>query len=568
MSILVLPPEVIEAIAVNTVVAGFPTTIAAFAQTCRTIRAIIYNTSDHQLWREVFLAVFDDPRACHYIDTADFDWGSEFKRRTWAAGYLCTHTCLLPVQKPHALRSRTTAIEHPELPDTSPAENARLLYTLLSVIKTSAPASSPHGFEDLHNLTHAHNLPYTHQHTPLIVLPAFHGPSLNVEWLRTTLERGLPPSIIAKVSGEFFDETWLVTPEAQALCQLICCTGFMPVPQLQEEPESGSISSSTKRKAKRKSRKKVNQAPLDMSVDAQQKRARYRARERVYDLNYLKRRRHWGPFRPVMPSALPPPSSSSPSADANPDRNPDFSAPLRKRREPTAAQLLPDWTWLAAARIICEANMRTQGPAQDNVEELCQWDGVREYAWIHTAEGKDPAEEDVTAQGKATQVRDEEVQGWDWAGVEGVWRRCVSWLDYTDLISIWRLIARQNVGEFDDPDLEEAMLIVPLRLRIVGYGPPAIPTHVDRPTIKVEGEMGGAGWVGVPEVNDDVRKIHGTVSTIADGSIRWSLYSSHEDSNTDQWVSEAIQVGGVGSAMGVLGMWTGAFHEDDDPLGE
>lgn len=35
----------------------------------------------------------------------------------------------------------------------------------------------------------------------------------------------------------------------------------------------------------------------------------------------------------------------------------------------------------------------------------------------------------------------------------------------------------------------------------------------------------------------------------------------------DEWVSEGIQVGGVASAMGVLGMWTGATHERMDPLG-
>ena len=35
----------------------------------------------------------------------------------------------------------------------------------------------------------------------------------------------------------------------------------------------------------------------------------------------------------------------------------------------------------------------------------------------------------------------------------------------------------------------------------------------------------------------------------------------------DEWVSEGIQVGGVASAMGILGMWTGAQHERMDPLG-
>ena len=34
-----------------------------------------------------------------------------------------------------------------------------------------------------------------------------------------------------------------------------------------------------------------------------------------------------------------------------------------------------------------------------------------------------------------------------------------------------------------------------------------------------------------------------------------------------RWASEAVQLGGVGSALGSLGMWTGAYHEDGDPIG-
>ena len=48
----------------------------------------------------------------------------------------------------------------------------------------------------------------------------------------------------------------------------------------------------------------------------------------------------------------------------------------------------------------------------------------------------------------------------------------------------------------------------------------------------------------------------------------FSQYSSLEGAQTYEWVSEGIQVGGVASAMGVLGMWTGAQHERMDPLGK
>ena len=45
-------------------------------------------------------------------------------------------------------------------------------------------------------------------------------------------------------------------------------------------------------------------------------------------------------------------------------------------------------------------------------------------------------------------------------------------------------------------------------------------------------------------------------------------FSSVEGGQGDEWVSEGIQIGGVASAMGVLGMWTGAQHERMDPLGK
>lgn len=38
--------------------------------------------------------------------------------------------------------------------------------------------------------------------------------------------------------------------------------------------------------------------------------------------------------------------------------------------------------------------------------------------------------------------------------------------------------------------------------------------------------------------------------------------------DADEWVSEGVQVGGVTSAMGVLGIWTGAYHERMDPIGK
>ena len=43
-------------------------------------------------------------------------------------------------------------------------------------------------------------------------------------------------------------------------------------------------------------------------------------------------------------------------------------------------------------------------------------------------------------------------------------------------------------------------------------------------------------------------------------------YTLREDGES-AWQSDGVQLGGPGSAAGVLGMWTSAEHEHMDPLG-
>ncbi|KAF7792001.1 hypothetical protein EIP86_003028 [Pleurotus ostreatoroseus] len=101
-----------------------------------------------------------------------------------------------------------------------------------------------------------------------------------------------------------------------------------------------------------------------------------------------------------------------------------------------------------------------------------------------------------------------------------------------------------------------------MRLRIDSFSPCPIPEYAHRPNINVIGETAG------PAGSASVRKIRGTIGMIADGNIRWSLYSCIEDASSAEWVTEGIQIGEATSGMGILGMWTGAQHERMDPLGE
>ncbi|EED78075.1 predicted protein [Postia placenta Mad-698-R] len=109
--------------------------------------------------------------------------------------------------------------------------------------------------------------------------------------------------------------------------------------------------------------------------------------------------------------------------------------------------------------------------------------------------------------------------------------------------------------------LREAVRIVPLRLRVIAHGAPAVPAWPGRPTLCVEGETSGSSQNGA------IRRVRGTVSALADGSARWSLGLLGADDEQEQWMSEGVQLGGPSSSMGVLGLWTGSQHERTDPVG-
>ncbi|KAJ3800034.1 hypothetical protein GGU11DRAFT_678211 [Lentinula aff. detonsa] len=81
------------------------------------------------------------------------------------------------------------------------------------------------------------------------------------------------------------------------------------------------------------------------------------------------------------------------------------------------------------------------------------------------------------------------------------------------------------------------------------------------PVIHVVGEFRGS------DVDESVaRRARGTIRMIGDRAIRWNLVEVSTP-DRDEWVMEGVQVGEIGSAMGVVGMWTGAQHERGDPIG-
>ncbi|KIK55583.1 hypothetical protein GYMLUDRAFT_47798 [Collybiopsis luxurians FD-317 M1] len=232
------------------------------------------------------------------------------------------------------------------------------------------------------------------------------------------------------------------------------------------------------------------------------------------------------------------------------------------------------------------------------------WTGVKDEEERERSEMPTPWKKDESV---------EFVDGWDWAGAEGRWMRAVCWMDYRDLL-FHNLQASYPLAARYHQEIQETCRVFPMTLKVVGFSrvqppntlpspPPSSsasssspssssskgqgkgkgkakrkekekakectasgsydPLVYALPVIHVEGEFRGS------DVDETVtRRARGTVRMIGDRAIRWNLISSEVSSpDRDEWVMEGVQVGGIGSAMGVVGMWTGAGHERGDPIG-
>ncbi|KDQ07342.1 hypothetical protein BOTBODRAFT_38876 [Botryobasidium botryosum FD-172 SS1] len=168
----------------------------------------------------------------------------------------------------------------------------------------------------------------------------------------------------------------------------------------------------------------------------------------------------------------------------------------------------------------------------------------------------------------------------DWAGVEGTWRRIICFMDYRDLFAYnFRNPAGRsedgahlNTNIFESDFFGEAFRVLEMELYITSIGdPPPSPspslTYSDeeedvysdpnRPTIYFEGKSDG----GTPNES----RIRGSVTAMPCGGIQWKLVSSY--AGQERWCSSGAQVGGAGSAVGVVGAWSSVDHAPMDPSG-
>ncbi|KIY67431.1 hypothetical protein CYLTODRAFT_422536 [Cylindrobasidium torrendii FP15055 ss-10] len=157
----------------------------------------------------------------------------------------------------------------------------------------------------------------------------------------------------------------------------------------------------------------------------------------------------------------------------------------------------------------------------------------------------------------------------DWAGVRGLWRRYICFMDYRDLFSFnFTNVLRgpRDLAYFEEnPRFREATRLIELDLEVVPWEAitfsalKTVPTvyYPRYPPIFARGISRSAH--GLESV------VEGVVSMAKDGTVRYHFVSSQDGQTL--WCSRGVQIGKPGCAAGVVGTWTTTSHEQDDPVG-
>ncbi|KAJ7581398.1 hypothetical protein C8J56DRAFT_794030 [Mycena floridula] len=625
-SFLSLPSEVLELILICA--SSSPASIAHVSQCCHSLYSLLLTKRnvDAHLWREIFLTTFDDPRPIQEIrrrpfddaavETVPFEWQAEFIRRCRTKKFF----------KRYSNDTETSVIEVGSRLDLMTKSELFLQTSLLecfegvlSTLLTAAPLQ----FQPATTFITAPTFPplvvrYSAQRTPVV------SDSKNILWLNEVFELGYPRFLTALLIGtgspdkpkskrrkshkeseldkqfsHVFFKNWAKTEEGRVFYKTVFLTGFRPSPSLSESapPRYKLRSSGLGREG--------------LSLEGQSILARTTSRSIVYDMSFPNPVRCWGPFLSIEADEEPLNETGDPeSDDADEKVEPALSVQQVRallKTHPTYIfpkyphRLVPDYRFLAAARNVVEENLRnrltdvtadwTSGLLMDAMKSLDIirmgsapgfWDKT---GWSQEADIDEEATKQVAK--SSDQPQKDKQNHWDWAGVEGEWKRVVCWQDYRSLLF-------HNLRAFDtSTEMHEIMRVFPMRLRVASYTdapkpPPSgdskgkgkadADSHLENehhyedpatslcyhlPIINVEGEA----WGSDTDQNSP-RKVKGTVRMIGDGAIRWSLVSEIINTTSDpQWVTECIQVGTIGSAIGFVGLWTGATHQRSDPIG-
>ncbi|KAG6884608.1 hypothetical protein C0993_009625 [Termitomyces sp. T159_Od127] len=536
--IFALSAELVEETLVIAAARGFPSAIAAFGSSCQRFHHLVYRSTDHHLWREIFLTTFDDPRSVLKLlrnttpigpgeggDDIMFDWAGEFQRRVKAERLIRKFNKHTP-----KVLDLFSNLDEDSLVD-DPLTLTTALETIISVLETAAPLS----------LQYSDAILSGHTFPPIVMLhnSSTYPPeciSRNSRWVDDILKCGYPPILVKryllarhqpskplKVTGDTLNA---YPEEGQLFHKLVFRKGFIPVPTGSGVPW------------------KTLQSVNDQSLSARQV-----ARSKVYNFRYLRPERSWGPFLPAnwsirdacdksQPNSQFPnfeqelsryTLSSSPQGlndsededfvpaegdhDGDEDEEEDILDLSLPRRNldpnfvtPNPHEVRPDYNFLAAARILVEMNIREILTMNDPFVELdpammADWPGPVDT--VNDAVVVDAlASLDFNRMGGAPRFWDKSwveadskeklgipakptVQNSSWKGkakaAEVEWIQGWDWAGVTGRwvrVVCWfdyRDLLLHNLDGYHGDNLSETISFFPTDLRIVGYSKPPEP---------------------------------------------------------------------------------------------
>ncbi|EPQ61013.1 hypothetical protein GLOTRDRAFT_53694 [Gloeophyllum trabeum ATCC 11539] len=438
-SVLAVPSEVTE----HTLAFCHPRDVAVFSKTCRSARDLIYRSPDQYLWRQLFLAQFDDPRRVLSLKQGQgnnrcskYDWKDQLQRRIGAES---VHLDESGPAKPEAL--------------------SRSIATFLTVLEEA--------------------LPYAEDEE-----------SRNMRWLARVLRNVRFPSDAPDIT------------EMHRLLALLSLSNRDFFHYCTDSARYGTD----------------KQVSDDSTVASELEPLRTISRCFVYDLRNYTARTRYGPFE---------------DADTINWKHTEYNinVVLMNLRE---FQRM----WPGTRPPVCTLGL----------------DALRAYSAPGTQDKRGTR---------------------DWAGVAGHWRRFVCFMDYR--FGGRRRMLGQTARDpvfFTDPNFQEATRLVETEFDLIE--PSDDPDHDADLEFSFVGHPRGCRalrpddpppihFVGISRgSNGNESNVKGCVRMEA-GGIRWRWVSIY-DSNT-QWSAEGVQIGQVCSAAGVVGNWTGAYHEEGDPAG-
>lgn len=448
-----LPSEVVEEMLVYMAEQGDSLSISRLAQTCRRFHELVYDPLDKFLWRRVFLTNFDDPRAsndetflsasfatvlcvldilkpdCGTGEASTFDWGEDFRARVWAQSYIRRR---INEDKgdsgrsmAHRLRSKRRT-----LPSHDESEFfGKALHTIVRVLDTTARAMKRDvEHENPGTTLSTASLGDADDRSPTGPLPVdVDEQSKNVAWLTALTAEGFPREFNPRFSQTDKDPYWSTGSDVQAMHKIVAHIGVHFEKTWADRPSLGRTSP-----PKRADRcEMVSTEIYDMTPDELFLRARFLARRQVFDVSYLSRRRHWGPFLPYRGPEHDGQEQDEDFEDSDSDDSDyiptstrdtsdgcaDEASPVairwgRRKTDPAPENMRADWIHLAAIRIVAQASLQEHFQWAEIRDTLLSMDSFRAGAWIP----RSPAQA---------------ITEWDWAGVEGVWRS-------VQLVSIYR----------------------------------------------------------------------------------------------------------------------------------